>query len=96
MRRQETTSKEHSYRVVAASHLREAVIDVQNPLDKLTADQVEMVQNGLMGALDRQIEQCLALGRQAATFGDIKYTGQILRITCQGEMSLEWPKHCAF
>ncbi|KAJ3652469.1 hypothetical protein Zmor_018430 [Zophobas morio] len=81
MRRQETTSKEHRYREVAASHLRVAVINVQHPLGMLTANQVEMVQNGLMGALDRQLEQCLASGRQAATFRGIKYTGEILRIT---------------
>ena len=48
-----------------------------------------MVQNGPMGTLDRQFEQCLALGRQAATFRGIKYTREILRITCEDEMSLE-------
>ncbi|KAJ3651937.1 hypothetical protein Zmor_017941 [Zophobas morio] len=36
MKRRETTSREHSYREVAASHLRVAVIDVQHPLSKLT------------------------------------------------------------
>ncbi|KAJ3651424.1 hypothetical protein Zmor_017468 [Zophobas morio] len=51
-----------------------------------------MLQNGLMGALNRQLEQCLASGRQAATFKGIKYAGEILRITCEGEMSLEWLK----
>ena len=89
MRRHDSTSTEHSYREVAASHLRVAVIDVQHPLGKLTADQVEMVQNGLMGALDRQLEQCLASKRQAATISSIKYSGELLRITCEDEMSLE-------
>ncbi|KAJ3655371.1 hypothetical protein Zmor_014504 [Zophobas morio] len=84
---QETTSREHSYREVAASHLRVAVIDVQHRLGKLTADQVEIVQNDLMAALDRQLDQCLASGRQAATFRSIKCTGEILRITC---VSLKW------
>ena len=92
MRRQETTSKEHSYRKVAASHLRVVVIDVQLPLGKLTANQVDMVQNDLMGALERRLEQCLPSGRQAATFTDIKYTGEILRITYEDEIYLEWLK----
>ncbi|KAJ3655341.1 hypothetical protein Zmor_014475 [Zophobas morio] len=44
-----------------------------------------------MGALDRQLEHCLASGRQAATFKDIKHTREILkRITCEDEFSLEW------
>ncbi|KAJ3643255.1 hypothetical protein Zmor_025979 [Zophobas morio] len=92
MRRQETTSKGHSYREVAASHLRVAVINVHHPLGKLTANQVEMVQNCLMGALDRQLQQYLASGRQAATFRGIKYTGEILRRTSEDEISLEWLK----
>ena len=54
LRRQETTSKEHSYREVVASHFC-VVIDVHHPLGKLTADQMEMIQNDLMGALDRQL-----------------------------------------
>ncbi|KAJ3649881.1 hypothetical protein Zmor_021598 [Zophobas morio] len=90
MRRQETTSREHSYREVAASHLRVPVIDVQHPLGKLTADQVEIVQNGLMGALNRQFDQCLVSGKQAAIFRGIKYTGEILRKTCEDEVSLKW------
>ncbi|KAJ3652637.1 hypothetical protein Zmor_018585 [Zophobas morio] len=90
MRRQETTSREQSYREAAASHLRVAVVDVQHPLGKLTADQVKIVQKGLMGALDRQLDQCLASDRQAATFRGIKYTGEILRITCEDELSLKW------
>ncbi|KAJ3664979.1 hypothetical protein Zmor_000506 [Zophobas morio] len=90
MRRQETTSREQSYREAAASHLRVAVIDVQHPLGKLTADQVEIVQKSLMGALDKQLDQCLASGRQAATFRGMKYTGEILRITCEDELSLKW------
>ena len=88
----ETTSKEQSYGEVAATHLRVAAIDVQHPLDKLTGDQVEMVQNGLMGTLGRQLEQCLASEREAATFKGTKYTGEILRITCEDEVSLEWLK----
>lgn len=48
------------------------MIDVQHPLGKLTADQMELLQNELMGALDNQLEQCLGSGQQAATSRGIK------------------------
>ena len=68
------------------------MIDVQHPLGKLTADQVEMIQNVLTEALDRQLEQCLASERQAATFRGSKYTKEIPSIACEDEVSLEWLK----
>ncbi|KAJ3655602.1 hypothetical protein Zmor_014724 [Zophobas morio] len=45
-----------------------------------------------LGALDRQLEQCLAARRQATTCRSIKYTEEILRITYEDEVSLEWLK----
>ena len=63
------------------------MIDIQHPLGKLTSDQVEMVQNSLMGAMHRQLEQYLASTGQAATFRGIKYTEEIIKITYKHEIS---------
>ena len=60
------------------------MIDIQHPLGKLTSDQV---QNSLMGAMHRQLDQYLASTGQAATFRGIKYTEEILKITYKHEIS---------
>lgn len=80
-----------SYSSIAASHLRVAVIDLQSPQGKLTQAQADKVQAGLQGFLEDFLENQQP-DQKSPTFWGWKYSGEILRIHCENDHSLEWLK----
>ncbi|CAG9764099.1 unnamed protein product [Ceutorhynchus assimilis] len=78
-----------SYSQATKNHLRVAIIDRQDPLGKLTAEQAGAVQSNLEGLLDKAVQENLQRGLNVE---DISHSGEILRIICGDGESLEWLK----
>ncbi|KAK5650455.1 hypothetical protein RI129_001484 [Pyrocoelia pectoralis] len=80
-----------SYKEAAERQLRVAVIDTNNPVGKLSANQAEMVKNELAKIID-QLFYATESTTPAPTFKGWRYSGEILRISCENNYSLEWFK----
>ncbi|KAK5648130.1 hypothetical protein RI129_003022 [Pyrocoelia pectoralis] len=80
-----------SYKQAVERQLRVAIIDSNNPLGKLTANQAGMVQSHLAKVLDQHLF-ALTGATLAPTFRGWRYSGEILRISCDNNHSLEWLK----
>lgn len=79
-----------TYKEAAGKHLRVAVIDRSNPLGKLDESQAKGVENSLTAALDAFIAAVGNEAKPAPTFDGLYHSGQILRITCSDQSSLDW------
>lgn len=80
-----------SYAEASKRHLRVAVICRSNPLGKTTPQQAEILQEKLYEQLDTCIF-ALKDGEKPPIFNGWQHSGEILRITCNDNHSLEWLK----
>ncbi|VEN51786.1 unnamed protein product [Callosobruchus maculatus] len=84
-----------NYRESATNHLKVAVIDNCNPLGKIPAEKERLLKRALLEELDT-----IVLSRRASerppVFRSWKYVGEIIKIVCEDEDTLEWLKETIF
>ncbi|CAH1107877.1 unnamed protein product [Psylliodes chrysocephalus] len=81
-----------SYKDAATSHLNVSIIDRENPYGKITAERVILVKKALMGELDKTILSASGSKNKPPTFRSWTHFGEIIRVTCDDDLSLEWLK----
>lgn len=79
-----------SYREAATSNLRVAIINRSVPMGKVTPEQTELIKGMLHRRLDETLFTPGGSDKQIPTFGGLRVAGEILRITCDNEHTLNW------
>ncbi|CAH1115235.1 unnamed protein product [Psylliodes chrysocephalus] len=76
----------------ATSHLKVAIIDKDNSYGKITTEREILVKKTLMGELDKTILSASCSKTKPPTFRSWTHSGEIIRVTCDDELRLEWLK----
>ncbi|CAH1105879.1 unnamed protein product [Psylliodes chrysocephalus] len=81
-----------SYKDAATSHLKVAIIDKDNPYGKITTEKAILVKKTLMGELDKTILSASCSKTKPPIFRSWTHSGEIIRVTCDDDLTLEWLK----
>ncbi|CAH1113930.1 unnamed protein product [Psylliodes chrysocephalus] len=81
-----------SYKDAATSNLKIAIIDKDNPYGKITTKREVLVKKTLMGELDKTILSASCSKTKPPTFRSWSYSGEIIRVTYDDDLTLEWLK----
>ncbi|CAH1110708.1 unnamed protein product [Psylliodes chrysocephalus] len=81
-----------SYKDAATSHLKVAIIDKTNPYGKITAEREILVKNTLMAELDKTVLYASCSKTKPPIFRFWTHSGEIMRVTCDDDLTLEWLK----
>lgn len=82
--------QKRSYKEAATSNLRVAIINRSSPLGRVTPEQSEMIKKLLNRRLDEILLAPVTSTAAVPTFGGLRVVGEILRITCDDELALNW------
>ncbi|CAH1109587.1 unnamed protein product [Psylliodes chrysocephalus] len=81
-----------SYKDAAKSHLKVAIIDKDNPYGKITTEREILVKKTPMVELDKIILSASCSKTNPPTFRSWSHSGEIIRVTCDDDLTLEWLK----
>ncbi|CAH1100208.1 unnamed protein product [Psylliodes chrysocephalus] len=81
-----------SYKDAATSPLKVAIIDKDNPYGKITTKREILVKKIPMGELDKTILSASCSKTKPPIFRSWSRSGEITRVTCDDDLTLEWPK----
>ncbi|CAH1109635.1 unnamed protein product [Psylliodes chrysocephalus] len=81
-----------SYNDAATSHLKVAIINKDNSCGEITTEREILVKKTLMGELDKTMLSTSCSKTKPPTFRSWSYSGVIIRVTCDDDLTLEWLK----
>ncbi|XP_074033100.1 uncharacterized protein [Leptinotarsa decemlineata] len=76
----------------ALRHLKVAIIDITNPYGKVTAERESVIKKQLLEELDKIIFSASGNNSKPPTFKSWIYSGEIIRVVCDDDVTLEWLK----
>ncbi|CAH1100892.1 unnamed protein product [Psylliodes chrysocephalus] len=76
----------------ATIHLKVAIIDKDNPYGKITTEREILVKKTLMGELNKTILSASCSKTKPPTFRSWIHSDEIIRVTCDDDLTLEWLK----
>lgn len=76
----------------ALRHLKVAIIDETNPYGKVNDERESLIKKILLEELDKFIFSDSSSNKKAPTFKSWTYSGEIIRVVCGDDVSLEWLK----